>query len=101
MGTIDQEIVSAALEIIRQDEEKKRHEKRMEEIRESILTELLTCQDFDAMIRKLPIPYEKYEVKDGKLCEVTDYEEFKNNITDANGKVVKKLLEYELFCMFP
>jgi hypothetical protein len=100
MGNIDREIISAALETIRQDEEKKRHERRMEEIREKILTELLTCQDLDAMIRKLPIPYKKYEIKDGKLCEVTDYEEFKNNITDANGKVVKKLLKFELFCMF-
>ena len=100
MGNIDREIKSAALETIRQDEEKKRHERRMEEIRESILTELLTCQDLDAMIRKLPIPYTKYEIKDGKLCETTDYEEFKNNITDANGKVVKRLLKFELFCMF-
>jgi hypothetical protein len=100
MGNIDQNIISAALEIIRQDEEKKRHERRMEEIRENILTEVLKCQDLDAMIRKLPIPYKKHEIKDGKLCETTDYEKFKNNITDANGKVVKQLLEYELFCMF-
>lgn len=100
MESIDRELILAAMEIIQQDEEKKRHEKRMEEIRESILTELLTCQDLDAMIRKLPIHYTKYEIKDGKLCKVTDYEEFKNRITDANGKVVKKLLEFELFCMF-
>ena len=100
MGNIDQEVMSAALEIIRQDEEKKRHRKRMEEIQESILTELLTCQDLDAMIKKLPIPYKKYEVKDGKLCKTTDYEKFKNRITDANGKVVKHLAEVELAFMF-